>query len=127
KLLKGVCERLRVPNECREMADVVAREHGNIHRSGELGAAALLRLLERCDALRKPQRFAGVLLACECDARGRLGFEDSPYPQRARLSEALQQALAVPTAEVAAEAAAQGAQGAQVGAWIRRAREQALA
>ena len=127
RLLKGVCERLRVPNECREMADVVAREHGNIHRSGELGAAALLRLLERCDALRKPQRFAGVLLACECDARGRLGFEDSPYPQRARLSEALQQALAVPTAEVAAEAAAQGAQGAQVGAWIRRAREQALA
>ncbi|PWW45677.1 tRNA nucleotidyltransferase (CCA-adding enzyme) [Melaminivora alkalimesophila] len=127
RLLKGLSERLRVPNECREMADVVAREHGNIHRSGELGAAALLRLLERCDALRKPQRFAGVLLACECDARGRLGFEDSPYPQRARLSEALQQALAVPTAEVAAEAAAQGAQGAQVGAWIRRAREQALA
>src|SRR5690606_30523554 len=75
KLLRGVCERLRVPVDCRELADVVAREHGNIHRSGELNAAALLRLLERCDAIRKPARFEDVLLACECDARGRLGFE----------------------------------------------------
>jgi tRNA nucleotidyltransferase (CCA-adding enzyme) len=50
KLLKGLCERLRVPTDCRELADVVAREHGNIHRSGDLGAAALVRLLERCDA-----------------------------------------------------------------------------
>jgi tRNA nucleotidyltransferase (CCA-adding enzyme) len=48
------CERLRVPADCRELADVVAREHGNIHRSGDLGAAALVRLLERCDAIRKP-------------------------------------------------------------------------
>jgi tRNA nucleotidyltransferase (CCA-adding enzyme) len=76
KLLKGVCERLRVPVECREIADAVAREHGNIHRSGELNAAALVRLLERCDAIRKPQRFAQILLACECDARGRLGLEE---------------------------------------------------
>ena len=75
RLLKAVAERLRVPVDCRETADVVAREHGNIHRSGELSAAALLRLLERCDALRKPDRFAEVLLACECDARGRLGLE----------------------------------------------------
>ncbi|GAB2729852.1 multifunctional CCA addition/repair protein [Melaminivora jejuensis] len=127
RLLKGVCERLRVPGDCRETADVVAREHGNIHRSGELQAAALLRLLERCDALRKPERFAQVLLACECDARGRGGLQEQPYPQRPRLLAALQQALAVPTAEVAAQAAAQGAKGAQVGDWIRRAREQALA
>ena len=71
-------ERLRVPTDCRELADVVAREHGNIHRSGELGAAALVRLIERCDAIRKPTRFDEVLLACECDARGRLGFEEAP-------------------------------------------------
>ena len=127
KLLKGVCERLRVPGDCRETADVVAREHGNIHRSGDLGAAALLRLLERCDALRKPRRFADVLLACECDARGRGGLQEQPYPQRPRLAAALEQALAVPTAEVAAQAAERGATGPQVGEWIRRAREQALA
>ncbi len=83
-LLKKVCQRLRVPNDCRELADVVAREHGNIHRSGEFGAAAVVRLLERCDAFRKPQRFEEVLLACECDARGRLGLADQPYPQRQR-------------------------------------------
>ncbi|WP_312759622.1 multifunctional CCA addition/repair protein [Pulveribacter sp.] len=127
RLLKAVCERLRVPSDCRETADVVAREHGNIHRSGSLGAAALLRLLERCDALRKPRRFADVLLACECDARGRGGLQEQPYPQRQRLAAALEQALAVSTAEVAAQAAARGATGPQVGEWIRRARERALA
>jgi tRNA nucleotidyltransferase (CCA-adding enzyme) len=111
----------------RLLKGVVAREHGNIHRSGDLGAAALLRLLERCDALRKPARFADVLLACECDARGRLGFEEAPYPPRGRLTAALQAALALPTAEVAARAAAAGVQGPQVGEWIRRAREDALA
>ena len=126
RLLQRVGARLRVPSDCTELADVVAREHGHIHRSGELGAAALLRLLERCDALRKPARFADVLLACECDARGRRGFADAAYPQRQRLAAALQLALAVPTAEVAQRAAAAGAQGAQIGAWISQARTQAL-
>lgn len=126
KLLARVCDRLRVPVECRETADVVAREHGNIHRSTELGAAALVRLLERCDALRKPARFADVLLACECDARGRLGFEEKPYPQRDRLLGALQAARTVDTAAVAARAQERGASGPQVGDWIRRARGDAV-
>jgi tRNA nucleotidyltransferase (CCA-adding enzyme) len=95
KLLREVSARLRVPTECKELAEVVAREHGNIHRSGDFSAAAIVRLLERCDAFRKPARFAEVLLACECDARGRLGFEDSPYPQRQRLLQSLQAAQAV--------------------------------
>ncbi|MEO7245307.1 MAG: multifunctional CCA addition/repair protein, partial [Rubrivivax sp.] len=68
-LARALGERLRVPNDCRALAETVAREHGHVHRSGELGAAALLRLLERCDALRRPERFAEALLACECDAR----------------------------------------------------------
>jgi tRNA nucleotidyltransferase (CCA-adding enzyme) len=92
ELLREVSTRLRVPTECKELAEVVAREHGNIHRSGELNAAAIVRLLERCDALRKPARFAEVLLACECDARGRLGFEETAYPQRLRLLQSLQAA-----------------------------------
>jgi tRNA nucleotidyltransferase (CCA-adding enzyme) len=97
-LLREVSTRLRVPTECKELAEVVAKEHGNIHRSGELNAAAIVRLLERCDAFRKPARFAEVLLACECDARGRLGFEETPYPQRQRLQHSLQVAQTV-TAE----------------------------
>jgi tRNA nucleotidyltransferase (CCA-adding enzyme) len=100
-LLKGVCERWRVPRECRELADVVAREHGHIHRSEGLGAAALLRLLERCDAIRRPERFDEVLLACECDARGRLGFEEQAYPQRARLQGALRAAQTVDSGVIA--------------------------
>ena len=126
RLLAGLCQRLRLPNDCRELAEMVAREHGNIHRSGALGAGALLRLLERCDALRQPARFEQALLACECDARGRLGFEHTAYPQRARLSAALQQVLALPTAELAAQAARQGASGAQIGQFIHQARVQAL-
>jgi tRNA nucleotidyltransferase (CCA-adding enzyme) len=95
RLLKQVCERWRVPRESRELADVVAREHGNIHRSGALGPAALVRLLERCDAMRRPERFEDVLLACECDARGRLGHSESAYPQRFRLLVALGAARSV--------------------------------
>ena len=125
-LLKKVCNRLRVPNECRELADVVAREHGNIHRSGEFGAAAVVRLLERCDAFRKPQRFEEVLLACECDARGRLGMEERPYPQRERLLQALAAARAVDTAIVAERAREQRLQGDQIGEQIRKARVQAV-
>ena len=126
RLLKGLGDRLRVPTDCRELAEVVAREHGHIHGSGALGAAALLRLLERCDALRKPQRFADMLLACECDARGRGGLAESAYPQRARLRQVLDAALAVSTAAVAAQAQAEGLSGPAVGARIQAAREAAL-
>ena len=126
-LLQDVAERLRVPVDCRETAEVVAREHGHIHRSGDLSPAALVRLLERCDALRKPARFAEVLLACECDARGRLGFEDSAYPQRPRLLAVLAAAQSVVTRDIAAQAAARGQTGPQVGALIHNARVQAVA
>ncbi len=127
RLLKTVCNRLRVPNECRELADVVAREHGNIHRSGEFQAAAVMRLLERCDAFRKPESFAQALLACECDARGRLGFEDRPYPQRARLLGALAAARAVATEAIAREAQQAGASGPAIGEAIARVRAAAVA
>jgi tRNA nucleotidyltransferase (CCA-adding enzyme) len=127
KLLLPVCERLRVPTDCKELAVVVAKEHGNIHRSAELNAAAVMRLLERCDAVRKPERFAQVLLACECDARGRLGLQDAPYPQRVRLALALQAALAVATEPIAAAAIAQGMQGPKIGELIHKARVTALA
>lgn len=127
RLLRDVCERWRVPVEVRELADVVAREHGNIHRSSELQGAALVRLLERCDAFRKPQRFDDVLLACECDARGRLGFDEAPYPQRTRLRAVLSRAQAVDTASVAEAARLAGAAGSKIGEAIARARAQAVA
>ena len=100
-LLKPLCERLRVPNECRDLALLVAREHGNIHRVMETGAAGVVRLLERCDAIRKPGRFAEALQACEADARGRLGFEARGYPQAERLRVALVAARAVDAGAIA--------------------------
>jgi tRNA nucleotidyltransferase (CCA-adding enzyme) len=126
KLLKAVCTRLRVPNDCRELADVVAREHGNIHRSNEFGAAAVVRLLERCDAFRKPQRFEQVLQSCECDARGRLGMQENPYPQRDRLLAALAAARSVDTAVVAEQARDQGLSGEAIGERIHAARAHAV-
>jgi len=127
RLLQKLCDRWRVPMELRELADVVAREHGNIHRSADLGAAALVRLLERCDAFRKPQRFDQLLLACECDARGRLGFEDRPYPQRDRLNGVLAAAQSVATQAIAERAQASGATGPKIGEAIQRARIAAVA
>ena len=127
RLLKGLAERLRVPTDCRELADVVAREHGNIHRSENLTAAATVRLLERCDAIRKPARFTQVLQACECDARGRLGFEESAYPQAVRLQRALDAALQVRTDTVAADAAARGLKGPKIGEAVHAARVGAVA
>ena len=127
ELVRALCERLRVPVACRELAEVVAREHGNVHRSGEFNAAALVRLLDRCDAWRRPERFADLLLACECDARGRLGLGEAPYPQRALLARAFERASSVATADVSAQAAARGLKGPAVGEAIHAARVAAVA
>ncbi|MDE2046884.1 MAG: multifunctional CCA addition/repair protein [Betaproteobacteria bacterium] len=107
QLARGVAARLRVPAEVRDLALLAAAEHGNVHRCMGFGAAALVRLLERCDALRKPERFAQLLQACEADARGRTGFEAQPYPQAEHLSAALDAALRVDAGAVAAEHAHQ--------------------
>ena len=106
KLVTAVCKRLKVPNECRDLAQLTAREHGNVSRALELRANTIVSLFERCDAFRKPERFAQMLLASECDARGR-GHEGHPmrlqdYPQRPYLLRALDTARAVNAGEVAA-------------------------
>ena len=126
KLARAVGERWRVPTDCRELADLTAREHGNIHRSGTLDAAATIRLLDRCDAWRRPDRFAGLLLACECDARGRLGLAEAAYPQRTRLAAALVLARTVNTTALAEAAAAKGLAGPAIGQLIAAARVRAL-
>ena len=126
KLLRSLCERWRVPVHCKELAEVVAREHGNIHASQSLGAEAVLRLLTRCDALRRPERFAWALQACECDARGRLGLQDRSYPQSARLQALLIAALSVDSAQISAQAMEQGLSGIDIGKRIEHARVKAI-
>jgi tRNA nucleotidyltransferase (CCA-adding enzyme) len=127
KLLRGLCERWRVPVPCRELAEVVAREHGHVHGAMSFGADALLRLLVRCDAIRRPDRFERVLMACECDARGRLGLQDRHYPQAVHLHNMLKAALSVDTASLSALAMQQGLSGMEVGAQIEQARVKAIA
>ena len=92
--------RLPVPVACRELAVLVAEFHGHCHRAFELRPATILRLLERCDSFRRPERFEKFLLACEADARGRTGFEDKPYPQAAFLADALAAANGVSVREL---------------------------
>ncbi len=125
--VQALCKRLRAPTDCTALGELVAREHGHVHDSGLLDAQGLWALLLRCDALRRPERFRQMLWACECDSRGRTGFETVPYPVRDALTRALQAALAVNTASIAQEAQNAGLQGVEVGAAIEAARVQAIA
>jgi tRNA nucleotidyltransferase (CCA-adding enzyme) len=124
ELARAVNERLRVPNDCRDASIVAAREHGHIHRALELDAAALLRLLERCDALRRPALLAQVLDACEADARGRAGHGDDAYPQRGRILDALDAARAVDAGAIAARV---GPDGHRIAQAVHAARAAAIA
>ena len=99
-LLEVLCKRLRVPNDHRELAVLVARHHGLVHRVSELRDTTVVKLLENTDAYRRAERFEQFLLACEADARGRAGLEEQPYPQADFLRQALKVTRAiVPNAE----------------------------
>jgi tRNA nucleotidyltransferase (CCA-adding enzyme) len=100
-LLRVLCERLRVPGECRDLGLLVARYHGDVHRAKELRPDTIVRLFQNCDAWRKPQRFAQILEACASDARGRTGHEHDDYPQAHFLQRVLQAAQAVNAGEIA--------------------------
>ncbi len=118
----ALCQRLRVPRYYRELAVLVCAEHLNCHRALELRPQTVLKLLERTDALRRPHRFEDILMACECDARGRLGYEERAYPQAAYLRQ-MQAAAASVAARPLAE---QGLTGAAMADALRRARIAAI-
>ncbi|MFC5302120.1 multifunctional CCA addition/repair protein [Azospira restricta] len=101
KLAEAVCARLKVPADCRDLAVLAARYHGDIHRAAELRADTVVRLIERCDALRRPQRFLQLLDACAADFNGRLGWADRPYAPAAILRQALAAVQAVPAGDIA--------------------------
>ncbi|MBW8329897.1 MAG: multifunctional CCA addition/repair protein [Thiobacillus sp.] len=104
ELVRALSERIRVPADCRDLAVAVAREHGIVHRALELRPSTVVELLERVDAFRRPDRFEEFLQACECDFRGRPGYEDRPFPAPDFLRQALQAAQAIDAAEVARNA-----------------------
>ena len=101
KLIKDMSKRLPIPRNCRELGILVAEYHKHCHRAFELRPSILLKLFKNIDAFRRPDRFQKFLLACEADARGRTGFEDSPYPQAAYLEAARNEATLVNAKQIA--------------------------
>lgn len=93
-LVEALSDRLKVPTSFRDLAVLACRHHALVHKAAELRAITVLTLLETADAFRRPERFAELLLACECDARGRTGLENRPYPQSSYLLRARDAAAA---------------------------------
>lgn len=124
RLVGEMCERLPVPRRCRELALLVAELHGHAHKAAELRPATVLKVLEKVDAFRRPDRWREFLLACEADARGRTGYEDAPYPQAALLERAYEAAAAVSAQDLPARETLDGR---EIGVALRRERVRAVA
>ncbi|GLP97240.1 multifunctional CCA addition/repair protein [Paraferrimonas sedimenticola] len=122
KPIKGLCQRLKAPNECRDIALLVSDQHGNVHKARELRPSTLLKLFDKGDFWRKPQRLQQLLIACEADSKGRTGFESEPYPQKAYLEQAFAIANQIPVQEVINA----GFKGREIREELTRRREQAL-
>ncbi len=101
RLIRGLCERWRVPKEVARLARLVALWHGHIHKATELKHSTVLKVLEGCDAFRRPAAFDRLLTACEADYRGRTGFEQRPYPQAVQFRRWLSAAAAIDAAGIA--------------------------
>jgi tRNA nucleotidyltransferase (CCA-adding enzyme) len=119
--VRALCQRLRVPNDYRDLALLVTRYHAHCHRVAELRDATLVETLEALDAFRRPERIEQFVLACEADFRGRPGHEQRPYPQATAFQRAAAAARAVDAAALAA-----GKSGAQIGEAVRAARIEAV-
>jgi tRNA nucleotidyltransferase (CCA-adding enzyme) len=123
ELIENLCDRYKAANAFRELAVIVAREHGRAHRALELRPGTILELFESTDAFRRPDRFEKFLLACEADARGRTGFEDRDYVQGKLLREALTAARSIDAVTLQNS----GLAGAELGEAIRQARCERIA
>jgi tRNA nucleotidyltransferase (CCA-adding enzyme) len=121
-LVDALCARLKVPVAHKELARMTCKQHTNVHRAQQLRPETVLKLLEECDAFRRPERFSEMLMACQCDAQGRTGLEQQPYPQR----EYLETARATAAAEQLTEAERAGLTGPGIAAALRNKRLKTL-
>ncbi|HEV2332829.1 MAG TPA: multifunctional CCA addition/repair protein, partial [Gammaproteobacteria bacterium] len=122
KLVEELCARLKTPREFKELALVVAKHHGLVHKAEEIRSDTLLKLLENVDAFRRPERFELFLTACEADHRGRTGLEDTPFPQADYLRRAFAAARAVTTGPLDTAKLS----GAEIGAELKKKRLEAV-
>lgn len=121
----ALCERLRVPTHCRDLALLTHRELPHLHHATHMDAAQVMHMFMRCDAFRQPERFRELLLAAAIDAQAYLidpAEIDIAYPQKNGLDQALIAALATDTKTIARQALASGKQGTQIGEAIDAAR-----
>lgn len=122
-IVKAVCERMRAPSAFRDLALKVAGMHLRCHRLLEMKPAAVMRLIEDADLLRRPETTENFLRACEADYRGRKGLEERTYPQARRLVQALRAAQSIQARDLDTE----GLEGPQVGEKLREERIRAIA
>jgi tRNA nucleotidyltransferase (CCA-adding enzyme) len=101
--INRLCDRLKAPNDCRELGLMVSEFHTHIHQAFELKATTILGMLNRCDVWRKPQRFADFLLTCKADTRGRTTFENSEYKNAEYIWQAYEAAAKVDIKAIVAE------------------------
>ncbi|WP_413111180.1 multifunctional CCA addition/repair protein [Thaumasiovibrio sp. DFM-14] len=118
-----LCQRLKVPNEYRQLAVIVCTEHTNVHRAFELRPDTIIKLFDRIDVWRRPERLEQLLTAAKADCRGRTGLEDAPYPQKAYLLACFNAAVAVTVQPIIAA----GFKGAEIRAELGRQRAEAVA
>ncbi len=100
-LVKSVSKRLRVPNDCSDLAYIVAKFHVKTHQVPVMKPTSLLNFLMDLDAIRQPERFQAFLKACEADSRGRLGLDSVALPEPEILTKALQAATSIQAGEIA--------------------------
>jgi len=100
-LVKDVCKRLRVPNDCKELAQIVSKFHGKLHQVLQMKPSTLLSFIVELDAIRQPERFKDFLRACEADSRGRTGLENHATPAADLMQKVLAAAMNVDAGAVA--------------------------
>ncbi|MEQ1064650.1 multifunctional CCA addition/repair protein [Acinetobacter sp. XH1741] len=122
KPVTQLCERLKVPTQTKQLALSVCKEHLKCHQIMSLKPGTLWRLLQRLDVLRRPERVEAFVQACECDARGRLGLEDRPYPQAQFMREAMQIVRSIKVQDLP-----ENIKGAEIGEMLIQYRIEALA
>ena len=102
-LLKDITKRLRVPNDCKALAQIVAKFHGKLHQVHQMRPNTILEFLIELDAIRQPDRFKDFLKACEADSRGRTGHENCALPESDLMLKALEAASSIDAGEVASK------------------------
>jgi len=112
--MRGLCDRLRVPTDPRELALAICRCRDRILGSASSPARELLDLLKRADAFRRPERFSALLRTAEIA---------QPGLSTRRIGAARVAASAVDAGEIARSAPDASA----IPALLDAAREQAIA